>query len=338
MLSLVALTGCVPLAIKEQERVEAELNNRIVAASDAGLKYLATAYNNGVYADQYLRFVYPEESIPCPLANNCTVTYRLLDAYFDVLFLEEVGADMTNIKAQQADAHAIISALAERWTNERINNVLTSMPGELGIALDTYCIVGFLQRDPDMANKVASYLDDNNNWMSSSHYTEDVWRNIADESWCLRLFIVTDHERQLTETLIATLINDTEKFRIDEHIADQDKLAAVYHTLYVLTDYEQKYNDNRFREEKLQFADFLSYFSFKHIGLNTLMAANLLDVMVYAEYDNKAALSDMAIQVLDQQEAGGFWRMADDAPPDSVQVFTTFRALIGLQRFMNTLT
>jgi hypothetical protein len=63
------------------------------------------------------------------------------------------------------------------------------------------------------------------------------------------------------------------------------------------------------------------------------MTANLLDVMVYADYDNPDAIRELTEQVLLQQEQDGRWRMSPDSPADSVQVFTTFRALIGLNQY-----
>jgi hypothetical protein len=189
-----------------------------------------------------------------------------------------------------------------------------------------------------MATVAASYLDNTLDWMPSDYYTNDLWRNIADESWCLRLFIVTNHDQDLTKALIQKMIGDTDQFIHAPNISESDKLAVVYHALYVLADYEETYHTGEFTKERLSYADYISYFSYKKLQGNTLMTSNLLDVMVHAQYDNPEALKELANTVLSVQEADGKWKMNPDAPPNDVQVFTTFRALISLNEYKKVIS
>ena len=55
-------------------------------AIEKGFSYLNTVYEDGVYNDQYLLYIYPGEKLECPL-EGCTITYRILDAYFNLLFI-----------------------------------------------------------------------------------------------------------------------------------------------------------------------------------------------------------------------------------------------------------
>ncbi|MBU1975923.1 MAG: hypothetical protein KKG59_05965 [Nanoarchaeota archaeon] len=308
----------------------AQIISRIDAATESGLLYLAANYNEYQYNDEYLTFVYGGESLECPLPTPCNVTYRLLDAYFDVYFLEEV-TDTTLIQNQVDDAHAILSSLAKKWEAETIYNTKKSQV-QGGIALDTYCILGFLENNHNMAEVVKSYVDVAD-WMEPNAFQTDIWRNVADESWCARLFIKTDIDKQLTKAVIYRLVDDTTAFKNHPDISDMDKLSVIYHMLYVLEDWERKYDDTTFKQEKLGYSDFISYFSQKNLQGNSLMTGNLLDVMVYSNYDNPETMKELTIKVLGNQRPEGHWRMTAEAGDNYVQVFTTFRALIGLNQY-----
>jgi len=98
---------------------------RIETANYLGQKYLEANYNSYSYNDQYLLFIYPGEELACPIETPCNVTYRLLDAYFDVVLLEQV-ADVSQMPDQVKDAHAVLSALAKQWESEKIYNTIKS--------------------------------------------------------------------------------------------------------------------------------------------------------------------------------------------------------------------
>ncbi|MFH1916948.1 MAG: hypothetical protein ABIJ21_06830 [Nanoarchaeota archaeon] len=324
-----AISACTP----KEAGLTVDMTARIDTATANGLLYLDSAYSSYMYADEYLQYVYPGESLACPLETPCNITYRLLDAYFDVYFLEEAMPGLQGLENQRKDAHAVLLGVAKNWENEKINNVIRSDAGSGGVALDTYCIVGYITKNPKMAEIARSYLTEDNNWMPSDYFEGDAWRNIADESWCIRLFIEVGYDKELTIQLVDKLIADTDNFINDKNITDTDKLSVVYHTLYILSEFE-KY-DNRYLEKKRKYSDFINYFSYKNLAGNTLMLANLLDVMVAADYDNPAAIEEIADKVLLAQESSGYWKISSDFPDNQGQVFTTFRALIGLNNYRN---
>lgn len=335
---LILLTACTPKPVSDDE-----MSTRIDLATKQGLAYLESAYTDYSYADDYLTYVYPGEQLGCPLETPCNVTYRLLDAYFDVYFLEEALPDLKILEKQRKDAHAVVEGVAKQWEKESINNVITSQDkppvSTGGVALDTYCIVGFITKNKPMAEVARSYLTDDEDWMPDNYYIQDTWRNIADESWCLRHFIAVRLDKDLEIRLIAKLIDDTNIFIREENISDIDKLSVVYHAIYVLNDYERTYLDLQFQKQQRSYAEFIGNFtSDKRLTGNTLMTANLLDVMVASHYDNPAALEEFADTVLKAQEKDGYWKISTDFAPNNGQVFTTFRALIGLNEYQKTLT
>lgn len=322
--ALLLVSACTQLDVKDQNMIDA-----IEVATVKGMAYLSENYGDYSYNDRYLTFVYSGESLGCPIDDECNITYRLLDAYFDVYFLEEV-ADISRIPEQAEDAHVIVEAIAKSWEDEKISNAATS-DGE-GVALDTYCIVGYITENKVMSQNMQGYLE-GNSWMPNDYYQQDVWRNIADESWCARLMIKTGAKQDAVKAVIYKLVDETQGFKLDETITDTDKLSMIYHMLYLVKEYEDFYGDDTFHNEVVAYSDFLNYFTAKNIGVNNLMNSNLLDAMVYAEYDNPAALRVIAGKVLEAQRPEGHWRMTKESGDDFVQVFTTFRALIALNQY-----
>ena len=73
IISLIVISGC---------SVERNLDESI----RDGLQYLDYSYNNFKYDDPYLEFIYPSEELNCEI-SGCDLTYRILDAYFNVYFL-----------------------------------------------------------------------------------------------------------------------------------------------------------------------------------------------------------------------------------------------------------
>jgi hypothetical protein len=264
---------------------------------------------------------------------NCNVTYRLLDAYFDVFFLQQSipPSKLAPLKSQIDDKDKVFSFLAAKWEKEKIYNTMKSDSGA-GIALDTYCILGFIQGNNNMANVVSSYLNEENDWIPSNYYTSDTWRNIADETWCVRLFIKTKADKELTATIIEKLIGETEVY-IHSNETDLNKLSVVYHTLYMLSDFGNSYADKRFDLNRTKYADYCSYFATKNLIDDNLMLSNLLDVLIHSKFDNPAILDQLALKILNSQKPEGYWKMREDFPDNYVQTFTTFRALIALNEY-----
>ena len=122
------------------------------ASANRGLTYLATAYDGNTFEDRYLQFVYPEECLSSPLPGY-DLTYRILDAYFIVLMLEQAHIDPGPAQRLFDRARTVTDALVPVWREEGIYN-LRRDPVADGIALDTYAILAYLKRDTDMAKIV----------------------------------------------------------------------------------------------------------------------------------------------------------------------------------------
>src|SRR3989344_4721229 len=91
---------------------------------DKGLNFLAQAKTNGFsYNDEYLKYVYPGESLECPL-NNCKITYRKLDAYFNLKFIKNDFQDYSLIKQDVEEADKILTSLIPIWRNKKLYNIV----------------------------------------------------------------------------------------------------------------------------------------------------------------------------------------------------------------------
>ncbi|MFH1073002.1 MAG: hypothetical protein V1743_06250 [Nanoarchaeota archaeon] len=333
LLIIMAITACAPATPSLPSSVLAQ---RIDSAVQRGVGYLATSYVNYSYADQYLLYVYPGENLSCPF-DNCRVTYRLLDAYYDVIFMKQAGINLSAISDQEEDAEKILMFLAQEWEHEHIYNTLKSVPEEGGIALDTYCILGYVMKSRNMAIVAESYLDAEDNWMADGYYAEDSWRNIADESWCIRQFIATDLNQTLSAVLAKKMAAETRAYLAANHTA-LDRLAVAYHALYVVSEYGKKYDDRNFAQDKAFLDAYVVHAIDDDLLKNNLMLANMLDVLLVSGSPNNAVLENIAQHLLESQEAGGYWRMTPDTPADNAQAFTTFRALIALQEYKERLS
>ena len=83
-------------------------------AADRGLAFLARSWQGDAYDDAYLAFVYPDEELECPLPD-CRLTYRLLDAYINLAFLDQDGyAGTVEVVLMQAGLEAAAMTAAIR--------------------------------------------------------------------------------------------------------------------------------------------------------------------------------------------------------------------------------
>ena len=83
-------------------------------AEERGLAFLERAWRGDAYDDDYLAYVYPGERLDCPLPD-CRLTYRLLDAYINLVFLERAGVSPGPAAAQFERAREVLDALAPSW-------------------------------------------------------------------------------------------------------------------------------------------------------------------------------------------------------------------------------
>lgn len=289
-----------------------------------GLSYLNTVYEDGRYNDEYLLYVYPGEDLECPI-EDCHLTYRILDAYFNLIYIKNEIKDYSVIRDQVEYGDEILQSLLPIWREGRIYNTIASIKEDKdGFALDTYCILGYLYNDKEMAVNTLNYLD-NNNWMADDYFREDEWRNIADESWCVRLLLKTKTMPELTNDLLQIKLNETYEF-IEEDYDKSTKIAAVVHTILMLSDAEGYNEDLKF------FQDYVLDLSYDVDDWH--LQANVLEALARSKYEDKEKMRGIADLLISKQAEDGAWYMNEDKE-NFLQVFTTFRGVLALNQYQN---
>lgn len=296
-----------------------------------GYLFLDKRYSNGAYDDEYLKYVYPGENLYCPL-EGCKITYRIIDAYFGILFIREFG-DYGGLFNQADYASKVLSSLLELWRKEKIYNTKKSIQQDRrGVALDTYCILGYIYSDKEMAINTLSYLE-GDKWLEEGFYRDDVWRNVADESWCIRLLIKTgEGEDGEIRKLIFKKIGETDKIiLLDVEISS--KVATVIHTIYMLHDFYSIKSDDTFNKKLRDYQDYVFFASQdKIIKGDDLTLSNILDSLAYSKYE-KIKLQEMTNILISRQKTDGGWYTGEGISRDNLSVFTTMRVITSLLRF-----
>lgn len=295
------------------------------SAVQNGLRYLATIYTPYHYPDSYLEYVYPGEALACPL-DGCTITYRTLDAFFDVRFLlEEVEAPEL-LKAQISDVEKTFAAILPEWRRANLYNAIAS-DGQPGVALDTACILGYTENDEVLADHVATFLTADGNLLKDDEYADDRWRNIADETWCIRLFARTGRQTHRLQELVQTKISEADQFLAHEQ-GEEFRIAVLFHMLYLLADL----NDPHFTQKLRQYTEALAMLAADPaIAENTFTQANILDALARVRFDNRDVLDRLARSILLRQRADGSWTQTTRVA--LFPVFTTFRATLALNKY-----
>ena len=216
-----------------------EKKNRDIDESiKSGLIYINEHYKNGAYEDQYLKYIYPEENIVCPKCEH-KITYRILDGYFNVKFVSQLNR-LNLTEEQTEDANNVLQELQNEWKNAPLYNTLAE--NKNGVAADTFCILGFIYKDSAFANNVLKHIK-NGNLIDDNYYVQDKWRNIADETWCLRLLIATNPQNEVIRPMVLAKIKET-----DEYVKNNDEygnFSVLYHMIYLLKEAGQKYDEIR---------------------------------------------------------------------------------------------
>ncbi len=323
LLAVVAVTVGLGYAFHEPPAETRSVDQAV----QRGLEYLARAHAPYRYDDPYLEYVYPGESLDCPLAD-CRLTYRLLDAYFMVEMLTSrlIGNERSLLRSQSDEANAVFEAIAPTWRQASILNTAKSTEQDKdGLALDTYCILGYLKNDSSFSDTVLRYLGDDG-WLAPDAYLTDRWRNIADESWCLRLLAVTDKRPVQFETLIQAKIDQTKQF-VQTNEPASSKLAVLYHALLMLNDFQNESYAAAITEFQNRSVEL---FNQKILPLrDPISLGNLVESLVATGYSNKVELDKLVRNLIGFQTPDGAWRDEQD----QATVFSTFRALIGLASY-----
>ena len=274
--------------------------------SDRAFEFLKNSYENCEYEDEYLTYVYPSENLG--EINDCKITYRKIDAFYNIINLNS-----EIIEKQKEDANSVFNNLD--WNDSKIFNTLRSDNG--GVALDTYCIVAYQNRNEKMVDNFVSYLS-NNNWIKDNYFSEDTWRNIADETWCIRAMTNVNYDQELIDDLIDIKIQETS----DYYENDIFRSAVLYHMIYLILDYEDVYG-RKYESVKNSYINEL--FSLLENNDNLLMKANILEILSKSGY-NKGILFKYYNEIKNMQNQDGSWG-------ENAKVFTTLRVLTGLKEY-----
>ena len=291
-----------------------------------GLNYLKNNHDNNLnFNDDYLKYIYPGEELDCPL-ENCKITYRKLDSFFNLIFIKNEFNNYNTLNKEVLEADRTLKSLLSLWREKKLYNIINeTMKDNNGIALDTYCILGYLYEDKEMANLALLSLS-NDKWLPESFYQGDQdFRTIADESWCVRL-ISKANNKEAIKLVKDRIVKDTYSFINEDHI-EITKVNAAIHTLTML--YE--FNDNK---DIKFFQDYIAKsINDKETWKDTTTIANILDVLIYTNYKNKALLNKLTKELINRQETDGRWSINKDNKENFGQIFTTFRVLIALNKF-----
>ena len=333
----VVLVVIVSLGILLEVRVlinaTEETNERINTAIDRGFAYLDSKWDGEGLQDEYLEYVYPGENLDCPNLTTprinesgegmraCNLTYRKLDSYFDLKMLEDVRGS-ERIRTETEFAERVLDSLVPEWRRQPIYNTIKT--NGTGMALDTYCILGLLYSDREMARKVREHLT-GTNLMDDNYYSVDAWRNIADETWCIRLFSKTGVDKNVTGLMAREKIKEADSFLTGSN-SNTDKAAVLIHMVPLLEETDLGgSNESKMFKRKL-----LNLSRDPEVFRSTLLITNILEVLSISGV-SKPDLGFMEREIIERQGMDGGWRAVEEET--SGEVFTTFRAILALDAF-----
>ncbi len=322
----------VALALLGCAKPPLELAQTISSAIAHGLACVARAYDGNAFDDDYLRFVYPGESLQSPLPGY-QVTYRVLDAYFIVLMIRQSGIQPGDGRRLFDRAEALTAALARDWRSRGIYNQ-RKRPDPLGIALDSYAILAILRQDAEMAQVVEAGLD-GNGWLAPDFYTGvESFRRLADESWASRALFLVDREEGTR--MVRSLCDET----MQALAFEKDPLAQanlVIHALLALQTLSEQEGARAapprapaealgvpLREQALVILQNPS------IQNDTLTLANLVGVLLPDASLPDEALSPHIRELLRRQDEAGCWAVSLDSNDSSGRIFATLRVILTL--------
>ncbi|MFH0853689.1 MAG: hypothetical protein V1853_04775 [bacterium] len=327
---VVILGGIIGLAyLIDQPKVEPGISSKPISKSIGdGLAFLAQAHSPYHYKDAYLEYVYPSEELDCSLPG-CNITYRILDAYFDVTMLKRqlnfTGQEV--IREQILESEAVYQDIVPIWQEANIYNTLKSAEADQGgLAIDTYCILGYLQKDGAMAKRALDYLDESGEWLAEDAFPVDTWRNIADETWCMRLLAVTDTEPDNYGQMIQAKIEQTREF-VDSDEPDSSKLGTLYHMLMFLSESDIQTSQAAVNELQQEIFKLEQTGAFNQ---DAVALANIIEALTVSNYYDEAYIANLADRLISLQLSDGSWRAG---PQQLYPVFSSFRALIALATF-----
>jgi hypothetical protein len=297
---------------------------------------LAGTFDGNGFRDPYLTYVYPGENLPLPKGGP-RLTYRMIDADTVLVLLGRAGRVPASLEGAVEKAGASLRGVLPVWRGSGIYN-LRKAPSPNGVALDTYCFVGWLYQDREIASVVAADRD-GDGWLPEKMYAgEERFRLDADESWCLRLLASPagpgiEEAAPVIDRIASTLHRET--------ASDPSGSAAFYeafHLAMVLSEAERSRKGLPSRHRPLE-DDVVAAFSAWASARGGDAASEARDILEWANLAaadlpdgvGSASLRARAIDVLLRgQSADGCFRIPGASPPGSGTSFLTLRALLAL--------
>jgi hypothetical protein len=314
---------------------------RVEEALSRGAACLVRDRDGSGFRDPYLAYVYPQENLPSP-AGAPPLTYRNVDA---AAILVSIGRELeapvpghagVALRTMIDEAETAIAGAAATWRGRGFSNVTQGARPE-GIALDTFCTVGWLARDSSMAAEAAAALH-GDGWLPKALYDAgDEYRLVADESWCLRLLAATGRLKKspvrVFERHMATLRDHTR-----EQPGAAGTLYEALHLGMVLAEFASHTAGDPLEARDEVVAALQGWAAARAPDGRTdprdvlewanLASADILRVPPVSARDNLRRRAARAI--LDMQEDDGCWVIPGQRPPRAGATFVTLRALLAL--------
>jgi hypothetical protein len=320
---------------------------RVSRSWQAGAACLRRDHDGFGFRDPYLTFVYPGEALPTP-PGLPPLTYRRIDADFILALLDGQsppgGEGLDPIQGVAAAARRRLSRTAPLWRSRRLSNV-RRQPSPQGIALDTYCMVGWLAQDRVMAQNVARAID-GDGWLPQNLYSEEErFRADADECWCLKLLASPSGPGLAGASPILARIAATLRRAAT---SDPGSRAAFYEAFHLGMVLEEVQRAGRIpgrgagagegdahdaQELKGEAREALRIWADRQAGASSpalVEWANLATCEILDDETGKQ-LRRRAVEVLlEAQGKDGCWRLRGAEPASYGSSFLTLRALLGL--------
>jgi len=324
------LVLALPLLAALRDGKPAESAGAIDAAFHKGASCISRAVDSkGTFGDPYLSYEYPEERLPAPEGAR-RLTYRIIDAYAILTMLRRAGPLPSELEGIAAEAEQALRRLAPAWRGRGFTNTLRD-PRSDGIALDTYCIVGWLSADADMAREVVDAID-GDRWLPAGWYDDlQRFRATADESWCLRLALSAGKPDPPVLRVRDRLAADLAKAR-EKDPAGLDAFYLAWHLGMLAA-------DGKLPDAQPAIIDIFSAWTRAHVRKGRTARSDIVEWVNLASSETLvhagargARTAELATQAtLDHQDPDGCWTIPGARPANDGYAFLTLRALLALQ-------
>jgi len=327
----------VALLLGMQTATAAPKDAALERAFDRGVSCLASDLEEGRFRDPYLSFVYPGEALPAPPGRR-PLTYRQVDTATILALIGRTGPAPEPLASIMRVAQTDLAAVAPVWRGRGFSNTARA-PRPDGIALDTYCIVGWLNGDSEMATEAAAAID-GDHWLLPKWYDDaESYRAPADEAWCLRLLASTSRFDDPASRVMDRIVSEWRSHRRE----DPGGTAAYYeawHLEMVVSELLDRASppDARWTRLSDEIADGLRVWAEAHAAMGAAGDARRADLLewinlVTAERIAPGLRLQAAEVLLATQEGDGCWRIPGGRHPNSATSFTTLRGLLALRRY-----